>query len=88
MNTATFTAEFRSGLRATLTVSLRGMRCEWTPDLPRNLTVPDRAALVAAYRDWRDGCLREFAQANDLTIQQVHVGGLDCITFARREALQ
>jgi hypothetical protein len=82
---ATYTAEFRSGFRATLTVSFKGFRCEWTPDLPRNLPPAERDALIESYRAWRDGCLAEFAEANNLTVHAIRQDGLDCIAFKRRE---
>ena len=82
---ATYTAEFHSGYWATLNVSLKGVRCEWTPDLPRNLPAADPDALVESYRIWRDGCLGEFAAANGLTIHTIHQDGVDCIAFRRRE---
>lgn len=82
----TYTAEFHAGFCAKLTVSLQsGVRCEWQPALPRNLPAADREALISSYRTWRDECLTEFAQANDLTLHTIHRDGLDCIAFKRRE---
>jgi hypothetical protein len=78
---ATFQAEFASGVRATLTLSLRGMECEWDPELPRNLNLRQRRALIESYRVWRDECLQEFARTNGLEIQVFRVAGFDCIAF-------
>jgi hypothetical protein len=83
---STYRAEFRSGLRATLTISTNGVTCEWTPDLPRSLEPAARAALIEAYRAWRDECLEEFARAHRLTIRTVCVNGFDCISFLRVDA--
>ena len=80
----TFSAEFASGVRATLTVSVRAVQCEWDPDLPRQLNIRERKALIESYRVWRDECLEEFATANNLEIQVFRVAGLDCIAFRQR----
>jgi hypothetical protein len=82
----TYSAEFGSGLRATLTVNMRGMTCRWTPDLPRTLPEGDRAALLESYRTWRDDCLQDFARAHQLTVRTIRVDGLDCITFTQEAA--
>jgi hypothetical protein len=81
-DTLTFNAEFRSGVRATLTVSMRGMDCDWHPDFPKSLPVPDREAFIETYRAWRDECLTEFARTHSLTIHSFRIAGVDCIAFA------
>jgi hypothetical protein len=79
----TYSAEFRSGLRATLTVSMQGVNCQWSPDLPRNMELTEHESLIAAYRIWRDECLRDFAREHGLTIHTFKSAGLDAIVFAR-----
>lgn len=83
---STYTAEFHSGYRATLTVSLKGFRCEWSPDLPRSLKAADRDALLRAYRVWRDECLARFAEAQGLAVHCFEVDGIDCIAFSQPKA--
>jgi hypothetical protein len=81
----TFSAEFRAGVRATLSVSLKGVKCQWTPDLPRNLPLADREALMASYRAWRDECLAEFARDNGMVVHTAQVDGVDVIAFRQPE---
>jgi hypothetical protein len=83
---STYSAEFHSGLRATLTVSLKGFRCEWSPDLPRSLKAADRDALLTAYRAWRDQCLSDFARAHGLSIHSIRTAGGDAIAFFDQES--
>jgi hypothetical protein len=79
---STYRADFRSGFRATLTVSLAGFRCEWSPDLPRTLKAPDRDALLEAYRTWRDVCLRDFARKHRLSVRTIRIdNSIDAIAF-------
>jgi len=81
----TYSAEFHSGYRATLTVSVKGVRCEWSPDLPRTLEPSDRDALLKAYRGWRDECLEDFARLNRLVMRSVRTDGIDAIVFSRTD---
>jgi hypothetical protein len=63
-----YTAEFACGARAALTLSLAGMRCEWTPGFPRTLTGQRRRKFLAAYRAWRDACAADFARQLGLKV--------------------
>jgi hypothetical protein len=83
---STYSAEFHSGLRATLVVSFRGFSCEWSPDIPRNLALKDRTALLHAYRAWRDECLQDFARTHHLSIRTVQTPEGDAIAFFGQEA--
>ena len=82
----TFSAEFGSGFRATLTVSSGGMECAWSPSTPRNLPPKERDALLETYRIWRDSCMRQFATVHGLTVKTILLDGLDCLVFVRKEA--
>ena len=83
-----YTAEFHSGLRARLTVSVEAVECEWTPDLPRNhLKAGERAAAIEAYRAWRDECLRDYARAHQLSLRTIRTPeGFDVLAFSRKES--
>lgn len=77
----TFQAEFASGVRATLTLNLRSMECEWDPELPRHLNLRERRALIASYKHWRDECMQEFARAHGLEVRTFSFDGIDCLAF-------
>lgn len=87
MSARTFTAEFAGGLHATLTLSLGGMRCEWSPDIPKRVLPKDkRAACAASYRIWRDECAEQFAAEHGLELLCITVGNVDALFFRQREA--
>lgn len=75
-----FSAEFRSGLRAELTVSMSRVNCEWTPDVP-DLTRRSGRKLLATYRIWRDDCLRTFAEEHGLVLKKLNVCGFDVLAL-------
>jgi hypothetical protein len=81
----TFSAEFRSGYRATLIVSFKGFQCEWSPGLPTGLKPTDRKALLESYTVWRDESLQIFARAHNLVVKTVRVGDLEAIAFCKAE---
>lgn len=82
----TFSAEFAAGFRAMLTLSMSGMQCEWTPNLPRGLRPAEREAMIATYRCWRDECAQEFARVHDLVLHTMCSPGFDAIFFTAKES--
>jgi hypothetical protein len=66
-----YTAEFACGVRAALTLSLSGVRCEWTPEPPSHLKGQRRRKFLQAYRAWRNECVDDFARQNGLTVVMV-----------------
>jgi len=67
----TYSAEFASGVRADLTISTSGIRCEWTPDMPRGLRGQRRDRFLASYRAWRDECIADYARRTGIEIAVV-----------------
>jgi len=65
-----YQAEFASGVRADLTLSMGGMNVEWTPDIPK-LTGEEWRRFVASYQDWRNSCVADFAKRSGMTIAVV-----------------
>ena len=80
----TFEAEFASGVRAILTVSMEGCHCDWKPDIPRNLPIGDRNVLLQSYRVWRDECLGKFAERNNLVVRTLTHAGVTCFFFSEK----
>ncbi len=62
MSERVYSAEFASGVRAELTLSLSNIRCEWKPDFPRHFSGQRRRKFIAAYRAWRDECVADFSK--------------------------
>lgn len=82
----TFRAEFASGFRAMLTLTVTGMQCEWSPRVPRGLPAAERDAMITAYRHWRDECAQEFARVHDLMLHTVCSPGFDAMFFTAKES--
>ena len=72
MSGYTYTAEFASGSRAELTLSLGGMQCEWVPAVPR-LSGQRRRRFLAAYRTWRNECVEDFARRTGMSVAVIDV---------------
>jgi hypothetical protein len=79
----TYSAEFASGLRATLTVGNMSAQCEWSPYPPRFLRRAKRERLLQAYRVWRDECLTQYGKEHGLTLRVMHIAGMDVLAFAK-----
>lgn len=77
----TYTAEFASGVRAKLSITSRGVNCEWDPDLPRTLPVPERERFLQSYRTWRDDCLTRYAAEHGMVLRIAHIDGIDALAF-------
>jgi hypothetical protein len=64
----TYAAEFRSGVRAELTLSPRDVRIEWSPGFPRHLRGQRRRRFLQSYRTWRNECVADFARRIGLRV--------------------
>jgi hypothetical protein len=80
-----YSAEFRGGYRVTMTVSMKGVECRWTPEPPRNLPEREKMAAIAAYCQWRNECLTAFASANGLAIHVEQTAFGDVIALYVKE---
>jgi hypothetical protein len=75
----TFSAEFRGGYVATLTVAGAGFTCDWSPMIPKLKGTP-AGEFLSAYRAWRDECLDTFARTHGYEVRTVP-GYPDIIMF-------
>lgn len=65
---ATYSAEFANGHRATLTLDLTSVDITWSPDLPRHLKGEARKRFLTSYRIWRNDCLADYSARTGLCI--------------------